>query len=69
MRIGDENWTPLLGAPYFNWVVERGIKLVTEASILVSGEQRTDGLIRTRLRSEQIIQINNTKYIVKYLIG
>lgn len=45
---------------------ERCVKLVTEASALVCGEERRDGFIRSRLESRYIMKSFNTKSEFKF---
>ena len=41
--------------------LERHVKAVTEASARVTGFERTDGLIRQKLKSRALMQFFNTK--------
>ena len=50
-----------LKIPCHNQAVERHIKVVTEASMLVSGFERRDGLIRQKLKSRKLMKCYNTK--------
>jgi len=47
--------------PCHNQAVERHIKLVTEASAMVSGYERRDGMIRQKIRSRKLMKSFNTK--------
>ena len=50
-----------LDIPCHNQAVERHIKVVTEASMLVYGFERRDGLIRQKLKSRKLMKCFNTK--------
>ena len=50
-----------LELPCHNQAVKRRIKVVTEASMLVCGFERRDGLIRQKLKSRKLMKCFNTK--------
>ena len=51
----------LLYHPCHNQIVERHIKLVTEASLQIAGFKRRDGLIRQKMKSCGLIKKFDTK--------
>ena len=55
--------TPLKVPMWLNntQAVERGIKLVTEASTVVTGQEERDGFIRVKMHSRDIMPMFNTK--------
>ena len=50
-----------LELPCHNQAVERHVKVVTEASMMVCGFERRDGLIRQKLKSRKLMKCFNTK--------
>lgn len=51
----------MLEHPCHNQAVERHIKLVTEASAIVAGFEKRDGLIRLKIRSQKLMKTFDTK--------
>ena len=50
-----------LAHPCHNQAVERHVKLVAEASMLVAGFERRDGMIRQKIKSRKLMPSSNTK--------
>ena len=50
-----------LDHPRYNQVVERHVKLVTDASMDVAGFERRDGIIGPKIKSRNTMPLFNTK--------
>ena len=57
----SEDMVVLLNFPCHTQAVERCVKLVTESSAAVCGQQQRDGFIRSRIKSRKIMKTFNTK--------